>query len=120
VVQAVSYARTAVAPLHFGIARTLTSGIACARAASAWGSQNVIAKMSVSQVLRQSLSWERRATAQLQKPRWSWALPGTTLEGCMPMVRHQDVNAWMTSPEVTTSAWRGKRRWVRKSWTSAS
>ena len=38
----------------------------------------------------------------------------------MPVVRHQDVNAWMTSLDVTTSAWRGKMRWVRKSWTSAS
>lgn len=35
-------------------------------------------------------------------------------------VRHQAVNAWMTSPDVTTSAWRGKMRWVRKLWTSAS
>ena len=25
-------------------------------------------------------SWERRALARLQKPRWSVALPGTTLE----------------------------------------
>ena len=26
----------------------------------------------------------------------------------MPVVRHQDVNAWTTSLDVTTSAWRGK------------
>jgi len=43
VVQAISYARTAIASLRFGIARTLTSGVAGASAASAWGSQNVIA-----------------------------------------------------------------------------
>ena len=55
--------------------------------------------------------WQRGVRG---RPRMRWRVPPE------PVVWHQDVNAWMTSSDVITSAWRGKRRWVRKSWTSAS
>ena len=45
------------------------------------------------------LPWVRRALARLQKPRWSVALPGKTLENCQ----------WIYATDTSMMAFAGKQ-----------